>query len=488
MIKSLKFQDIQYNPIIKINQKTTIENKELYGEVFTPFSLIKEMLNLIPESVYQNPDLTWLDPGAGSGNFAIFLYFKLLEALISKIPNLEERKTHIIENMIYMVELRPENIEILKTIFGENANIYEGDFICYNHNPYTNGPSSPLFDVIIGNPPFNCNGQKKVPTNTITAKKQDGSTIWSAFIIKSVSLLKKTTGILCVFIPSIWLKPDRARMYNFLTQYDIKLLNCMSNTETNKTFKGNAQTPSCFFLLTSKKTDHIISIRDTDRDEYINYHLKPNIPIPVFGVSIINKLQKYCTHTIPVIKTNMPPKNTVLSIIKTEECQYANITTCILEKSESNSKEANSKEAITKEPQLIINYSNKPLVYNNQPKLVLAHKMYGYPYLDISGEYGISNRDNYVIIREKWEDLIKLHTFLSTKTVRYIFKSTRYRMAYLEKYAFELIPDITFLPDFPEEINDDTIADYFGFDDKDRANINKDSRIVNPEIMHYQNL
>ena len=466
MIKNLKFEDIQYNSIIKIKQKTTIENKELYGEVFTPLSLIQEMFAVIPDNVYQNPDLTWLDPGAGSGNFSIVLYFKLLEALIIKIPNLEERKTHIIENMIYMVELRPENIEILKTIFGEKANIYMGDFLSYNHNPYTNSIIVKVFDVIIGNPPFNCNGQKKVPTNTINAKKQDGSTIWSAFIIKSVSLLKKTTGILCVFIPSIWLKPDKARMYNFLTQYNIKWLNCMSNTETNKIFKGNAQTPSCFFLLTKKKTDNIISIRDTDRNEYIDYYLKPEIPIPVFGVSIINKLQKYCTHTINVIKTNMPPNSTVLSIIKTEECQYANITTCILEKSE-----ANSKEAITKEPQLIINYSNKPLIYNNQPKLVLAHKMYGYPYLDISGEYGISNRDNYVIIREKMEDLLRLQIFLSTKTARYIFKSTRYRMAYLEKYAFQLIPDITFFSDFPEEINDNTIADYFGFDDKDRENI-----------------
>ena len=92
--------------------------------------------------------------------------------------------------------------------------------------------------------------------------------------------------------------------------------------------------------------------------------------------------------------------------------------------------------------------------------------MYGMPYLDISGEYGISNRDNYVIQKEKLSDLIKIQTFLSTKTAIYLFKSTRYRMMYLEKYAFELIPDITNLLDFPEVINDDTIADYFGFDEK----------------------
>ena len=54
--------------------------------------------------------------------------------------------------------------------------------------------------------------------------------------------------------------------------------------------------------------------------------------------------------------------------------------------------------------------------------------MYGLPYLDISGEFGISNRDNYVIYKEKIEDLIKLQKFLSTKTALSVFDSTRYRM------------------------------------------------------------
>ena len=75
-------------------------------------------------------------------------------------------------------------------------------------------------------------------------------------------------------------------------------------------------------------------------------------------------------------------------------------------------------------------------------KLVLANKMYGLPYLDLSGEYGISNRDNYVIYKENNEDLIKLSEFLSTELVKKVYESTRYRMKYLEKYAFELLPDI----------------------------------------------
>ena len=36
-------------------------------------------------------------------------------------------------------------------------------------------------------------------------------------------------------------------------------------------------------------------------------------------------------------------------------------------------------------------------------------------------------------------------------------------MKYLEKYAFQFLPDITKLSDFPVTINDSTIAEYFGF-------------------------
>jgi hypothetical protein len=100
-------------------------------------------------------------------------------------------------------------------------------------------------------------------------------------------------------------------------------------------------------------------------------------------------------------------------------------------------------------------------VHANQPKLVLAHKMYGFPYYDVSGVYGISNRDNYVILNKTPEDFVKLQQFFSTKFALYIFEATRYRMKYLEKYIFNMIPDITVIPDFPSDINDETIAMYF---------------------------
>jgi hypothetical protein len=46
-------------------------------------------------------------------------------------------------------------------------------------------------------------------------------------------------------------------------------------------------------------------------------------------------------------------------------------------------------------------------------------------------------------------------------------------MKYLEKYAFEFIPDITRLPEFPAEqaITEETVADFFGLDEVDKKHI-----------------
>ena len=68
------------------------------------------------------------------------------------------------------------------------------------------------------------------------------------------------------------------------------------------------------------------------------------------------------------------------------------------------------------DPQLVIKYSKNKLAYSGIPKLILAHKMYGFPFLDVEGIYGISNRDNYVIVNRTISDLQKISSFFSTKT------------------------------------------------------------------------
>ena len=118
-----------------------------------------------------------------------------------------------------------------------------------------------------------------------------------------------------------------------------------------------------------------------------------------------------------------------------------------------------------------------PLVGHGEEKLVLAHKMYGFPFLDISGDFGVSSRDNYIIKAMDNEerriyslkDLVFLRYFLSTKFALFIYSTTAYRMKYLEKYAFEFIPDLCHIPFWREKI--DKIYDLW-LDNKMGENIN----------------
>ena len=268
------------------------------------------------------------------------------------------------------------------------------------------------------------------------------------------------------------MKPDKERIYDLLTQYQILKIRCLSNTETNKIFSGEAQTPTCYFMLKNKPSnvqqkycgaavENVIELYDKDRCEYIPYSFSHGEPIPLFGQSVIQKLKRFKMDLgcLKVHKTNMPSKHAMISKNLCDGYPYINIRTSIIN-ADLN-------------PELILEYSKSPLMFHGKPKLVLPHKMYGFPFLDKTGKYGISNRDNYVIMGKSIIDLKKILAFLSTKTALYIFEATRYRMKYLEKYAFELIPDITRAVDFPKLINDETIADYFGFDDVDRLNIQR---------------
>jgi hypothetical protein len=111
------------------------------------------------------------------------------------------------------------------------------------------------------------------------------------------------------------------------------------------------------------------------------------------------------------------------------------------------------------EPVLVKQLSSEPCVWMNKRKLIMAHKMYGIPYYDKTGQYGISNRDNYILhIGSSSSHPDQYHEdtnpyakhlqylfymwYLSTPLARCYFMSTIYRMRYLEKYAFQLMKDL----------------------------------------------
>jgi len=183
---------IEYLPVKKVE-------KDKYGEVFTPQELINEMLDKLPTNVWSDPNLKWLDPANGIGNFPMLVFERLNEGLktVSGYEDEKKRKEHIIKNMLYMVELNGKNIDVSRKIFGKSANIYHGSFL---EDGWKDAFKIDKFDVIVGNPPFN-NSQEN------DGKKGGGEPLWDKFVINSIDLLKQN-GLLLFVHPSFWRKPS----------------------------------------------------------------------------------------------------------------------------------------------------------------------------------------------------------------------------------------------------------------------------------------
>ncbi|MCM1009340.1 MAG: Eco57I restriction-modification methylase domain-containing protein [Fusobacterium sp.] len=70
-------------------------------EVFTPPKLVNEILDTLPQELFENPDTKILDPCCKSGVFLREIAKRLIEGLADKIPDLEKRLEHIFKNQLY---------------------------------------------------------------------------------------------------------------------------------------------------------------------------------------------------------------------------------------------------------------------------------------------------------------------------------------------------------------------------------------------------
>ena len=230
--------------------------KKLFGEVFTPLNLICEMLSKLPSKVWSNKDLKWLDPANGIGNFPIVVYYKLMEGLKDEIKNEEKRSNWIIENMIYMNELNPVNVALSKKVFKmidpkSTPNIVKADFIT-DYNKVLKKmrddtkDEEKLFDIIIGNPPY----------NSLTSTGDNKPYLTFTFI--SLSILEKNGFLSFITPPPIYdylFKQKVFKITRDLYTYD-KLLNIVYiNADNNylKKFFRNVGSEFSYFVIENKE-------------------------------------------------------------------------------------------------------------------------------------------------------------------------------------------------------------------------------------------
>jgi hypothetical protein len=289
------------------HSKLDIDKKNKNGEVFTPIQVINNMLDTLPKDVWNNSELKWLDPSAGIANFPFIIYERLMDGLKNKIKNKNKRTKHILTNMIYMVELDENNCNHIKEVFGNNKiNLYEGSYFDYKPDI--------IFNIIVGNPPYNkggINNNKKKDINEL----QKRSTIWPLFILKAFEMLT-TSGYLLFINPLTWLR-DNHKIHNLLFEKNIIYLELWEDTYALKHIK--AKIPLSIFLLQNIETNNLIekikifNLRQKYIKEYDNFIIHKNISLPLAYLDELTNLRMFIINNNCLIKYNVKiSKDTLL--------------------------------------------------------------------------------------------------------------------------------------------------------------------------------
>jgi hypothetical protein len=443
LIYSMSPEDIQ----AKIEKYLPVreEKKNKNGEVFTPIRLIEEMLQEIPANAWTNPELKWLDPANGIGNFPMVVYNKLLEQLPKTYKDLysteQGKKKHIIEKMLYMVELDTANVKISRRIFGKNANISCGSFLEDKWIKDFNGVEK--FDIIVGNPPYNENGVGK-----------GGGVLWKDFVFKSFSILNEN-GFLVFIHPTGWRKPSGERA---------------SAGDVWVEFKKN----NLIFLKTSDKKIPNFPIVDYYVVQKTKKQKDTHIINEFDGHSFDGKLNLYNSDFIPHFVNEE-----VFSILNKVTNKAGDKFDIIYNQSFKPTKEDMGKSGVphayyydpsSKDYLLVYKkYEKDTPEYINQNKIIMTYsngKQKGFLYpKHYSEQMGTTRNTMYQLIKSG-DSVKNILLLLNSDLINFILKITQYSEAPNYKNEFKILNMIA-KPNGTAFKNDNDIYKYFGLNSKE---------------------
>jgi len=444
---------------LKPKQKEKQEN----GEVFTPMASVFEMLDNLDKhyliktgrSIFTERNFKWFDPAVGMGNFPVGVYLKLMDGLQEQIPDGEDRKKHIIENMLYMSELNKKNVFICHQIFNIHGkykmHIYEGDTLELDIQQLGIAPNE--FDVILGNPPYNKGGIRSHTGKQLGDKNE---TIWTKFIEKSFGWLKPD-GFLVFINPLSWLKKSHS-LHNEMLNRHIVWLKLWDNIKSLATINGKI--PISLFILQNainsdnKKTEIISEIQSKKLTTKSTEYLNPAYSIPLAFHSIFNKLMVFIEEK--KIKLEYKTKT-----IKSSGTKAKIPTDYTLE-------DMWAVDTYTIKEGLMVKKATVQHPDANKRKLIIANKAsFTGAFID-EGILSLTGNHKFYILGENLELVKKMLDF---KIIAIIGHYTKYGQDFLDNEAFKYIPDIRKLG--IADISESEFYDLIGLSPQEISQISK---------------
>ena len=226
----------------------TLSNKEKYGEVFTPVKLVEEMYNTLFHEIYMPKNIikNVFEPGAGKG-----VFYDIFQNKHNSFPG----------GYYVMNEINPERYSTLMQVAHASGNDSIGEVelaIDDVHNlDFESSAYYQKFDLVLGNLPFNGGGKKVTPNTKLRNNlntNSKASAIWTSITRLMFQKVLKYGGFYYCIIPAIWMKEDRANIYDlFCKQYTIHYIKCYDCYQAHKLFDYNCHTPVCYVLVEKKQ-------------------------------------------------------------------------------------------------------------------------------------------------------------------------------------------------------------------------------------------